>query len=177
MSRRPSRNFSHASKNGTVTGIRLTKLPGTATTSRKNTIGKSCTFENESVLPRSPLESSFVVFIVDFFYFFFFTAKSSSSLLHVFLIISSFPLKRKRIRDTERETHTERDSRKRRTPSSKRATPPTRILPSPYSRFLLSKRSFYQSAMLKVKDTSEIQKTVKCEKKKHACQMRTTHYY
>ena len=50
MSRRPSRNFSHASKNGNVTGIRLTKLPGTTTTSRKNTIGKSCTFENKSVL-------------------------------------------------------------------------------------------------------------------------------
>ena len=74
MSRRPSRNFSHASKNGKVTGIRPTKLPGMTTTSRKNTIGKSCTFENKS----SPLFSSFVVFIVDFFYFFFFTAKSSS---------------------------------------------------------------------------------------------------
>ena len=109
MSRRPSRNFSHASKNGNVTGIRLTKLPGITTTSRKNTIGKSCTFENKS----SPLFSSFVVFIVDFFYFFFFTAKSSSRGRHHvrgrFSRRPSFPLKRKRMRETESESDTQRE--------------------------------------------------------------------
>ena len=104
-----------------------------------------------------------------------FTSSSSSSsssphhLLHVFLIVIVSPKTQTNLRDAERERHThrERDSRERRTPT-KRATPTRILLPSVVFAFpSLETQLFSERDTLKVKDSSEIQKTVENVRKKN----------